>query len=373
MQIATPLIAGIGLVACLLGATISTAQERVQITSSSSCSGCTIRLTRVVRLGGPSDPSSLARTPTVARDSRGRFIVGPTLDGAQLHVYDASGKFLTSVGRRGRGPGEFQRISLVTVSAGDTLHVFDAVNLRHTVLSSDFRTVRTSPLPGRVYAAFPLGRGTTLVQAPARSSDRFGLPLHLINPDGRVVRSYGSLQKTYEPGDVDAEFRPVAQASTAMTWVGHVGRYELGLWDTNGRLVRTLVRGASWFRPREKGSRNDPNARPGHWIADLHEDAGRMLWVVVGTADRSWQPPRDRTDGERPLPTVREAGSLFDTILEVIDPKTGQLLASARDPGPPFAFFADNLASRAREDADGNVFVDVVRVELINPIVRRQQ
>jgi hypothetical protein len=77
----------------------------------------------------------------VARLSDGRIVVA---DGGsrQLRFFSAEGRHLASAGRDGGGPGEFQQLSWVGVSAGDSVLAWDAEGARLSVFDSTGRFVR---------------------------------------------------------------------------------------------------------------------------------------------------------------------------------------------------------------------------------------
>lgn len=55
----------------------------------------------------------------------------------EIRVYDSEGRFLSSHGRKGEGPGEFQRPALVGVLSGDTLVVVDNQLRRISLVHAD--------------------------------------------------------------------------------------------------------------------------------------------------------------------------------------------------------------------------------------------
>lgn len=79
-------------------------------------------------------------------DQQGRIFV---TDNQQMHiaVYNSAGELLQTIGREGRGPGEFQRFSTVTVK-NDTLWVFDVGSLRISafVMNTDTTSEVQQPL-----------------------------------------------------------------------------------------------------------------------------------------------------------------------------------------------------------------------------------
>jgi hypothetical protein len=66
--------------------------------------------------------------------SNRRFVVADNTV-PEIRYYDLRGRYITAVGRRGRGPGEFQVITAVIKLPGDSILVFDIRNGRLTIVS----------------------------------------------------------------------------------------------------------------------------------------------------------------------------------------------------------------------------------------------
>jgi hypothetical protein len=81
----------------------------------------------------------------VVRFDDGRIVVA---DGGsrQVRFFDPAGGFLRLAGGPGSGPGEFESITTVFRSAGDTLHVYDQVLRRVTVFDPGGQLARTTPV-----------------------------------------------------------------------------------------------------------------------------------------------------------------------------------------------------------------------------------
>lgn len=67
---------------------------------------------------------------------------------SEIRIFDKSGAFLRSIGRRGAGPGEFRDPHLLD-SAGDTLFIEDNPTRRITLVRVDGTLLKTIPIPGR--------------------------------------------------------------------------------------------------------------------------------------------------------------------------------------------------------------------------------
>lgn len=357
-----------GALVCMVSTSEIQAQERVVVSSRQHCPRCRVELTRVARLGHPGDPRSVGGSVVVARDSRGRYYVSTAFHPGEILVYDSRGKYLRSVGRPGRGPQEFRRIFFMAVSAGDTLHVFDVGNRGHSILSPSYQVVRSNSIPGIVYDALVEENGTVILQAPVPRPETVGFPVHVVSPGGRILRSLGAADgRAYRESDPGSEYRPLGHAGRGRIWISHLNRYEVELWSTQGRHLKTFARDASWFRPWNTAPERSPvESRPRPAVVDVRQDREARLWVITSVADRNWKRGRVAGSGEEAkVPPVTEMDRYFDTLVEVIDIRTGRLLKTARLPYRPFKFLSGDLVFRAVEDASGHTYVDILRVRLL--------
>jgi len=88
------------------------------------------------------EPYMLDRLGGAVRLSDGRIVVANRLT-HELRFFDAAGKHVRSVGRRGDGPGEFRDPFYFHVLPGDTLYVGDFSPFRFLVFSPEGDWVRT--------------------------------------------------------------------------------------------------------------------------------------------------------------------------------------------------------------------------------------
>jgi hypothetical protein len=95
-----------------------------------------VKLEFLRRFGGdaPEDENSALKSPCdVVCDSLGNIYV---LDSGnnRIQKFNAEGKFLISIGRRGQGPREFQYASSLAIDSRDRIFVYDGGNLRIQIL-----------------------------------------------------------------------------------------------------------------------------------------------------------------------------------------------------------------------------------------------
>jgi hypothetical protein len=169
---------------------------------------------------------------SVASDSQGRIFV---LDGMveEIRVFEPTGAYSHSIGRRGRGPGEFSGASALDVGRGDTLTVLDDGLMRFSVFESDGTLVAN-------HRRDIVGTG-----APLRSSLSDGgyLDWALAFPDGRFGARVLLHPVRYAPGLERADTFPPIEAIQRMVSSGR-----MPLLDFGGFPVASADRtGSVWF------------------------------------------------------------------------------------------------------------------------------
>ncbi|MGH7459691.1 MAG: 6-bladed beta-propeller [Longimicrobiales bacterium] len=208
----------------------------------------------------------------VSRLGNGRYLVA---DGDQrghhaLLVFDAQGRFVMRLGRKGRGPGEFgQLFQWGGTYRGDSIAAYDFIDRAIEVFAPDGRFARALKLPNTRSGVRP-PPGT------------YGASDYFIGPfsDGRVLRfepailniSGGPGQVWYEPDLMlyDADGANPRKLATLRTWGqwwdgkkavssplqavaitvagksnwyhGVAEEFNIGVFDSEGRVVRTLRR-----------------------------------------------------------------------------------------------------------------------------------
>lgn len=146
-------------------------------------------LTEVLRLGSElGDDDAFGRVMDVKLGPTGRIYVADDLSW-NVAVFDRSGRLLRRLGRRGRGPGEFERPWYLAVDRHDSLFVWDGALARVSVFGPDGRYARSFNTPGAwAVGGFSVrADGTLLVGAFTGS----GGSAHVLARNGRVLRSFG--------------------------------------------------------------------------------------------------------------------------------------------------------------------------------------
>lgn len=331
------------------------------------CAPCTMRLSRVVQLGTSEGPGALGSGGLVARAADGRYYVVTSEMADEIKVFGADGRYIESIGRSGSGPGEFRSIWRLMI-ADDELHVFDAENSRHSVYNlPDHALQREIPMPFSVMNIAVLPRNTLIVNANIRTPELAGIPLHRISEDGELSASFGETSEIFRSDVGYPGHRVIAASGDQAIWASSRTRYALTRWSANGQRLSSLDRDPSWFEPHLQTVSFKPDRPPPPLVTQIREDAQGWVWVLISVADRRWRDAvtlrTDHPDGPTYVP--EDMDLYFDTIIEVLDPASGAIVASGRVDRYLTRFAADRRLFSFTDSADLTPRVDIWRVDLI--------
>ena len=180
--------------------------------------------------GNGSGRAALSYVMTASRGPDGTLVVSQP-DANYLVLYDSTGKFIRTLGRSGRGPGEFSEISKWGWR-GDSIWVYDRVLRRLTVLARNGGVVRdTSGLlgagPDEAFAAL-LSNGAMLIRqhdftaidwrrAPAGT--QLPLSFRLEMPNGTRGPEIGPFRMVTTTIAVETEAKNGAKATSFVPWL----------------------------------------------------------------------------------------------------------------------------------------------------------
>lgn len=148
----------------------------------------------LVRLDDAGRPV-LARPERLSVGSDGRFYIGDRSD-KDIKVYARDGRRLLTVGRAGRGPGEFSSLSTAEVFR-DSVMGYDLADTRVSLFAPDGRFARALEVPRTL--PVPLWVRTVddslFLTIAAVAGGSSGDLLALVRPDGSVVSRFMNLSK----------------------------------------------------------------------------------------------------------------------------------------------------------------------------------
>lgn len=158
-----------------------------------------------VRAGAMDGPGALSGVWDLEVGPEGQLLVVQTSVGS-ITVFDSTGQYLRTLGRRGRGPGEFSRLSRVGWTR-DTLWVMDIGKLH--LFDRQLRYVRTiqpvvaTPPAGadRVVPG-PIMADGSILGIPIAYVQRDREPLALLTDSGAVTRVLAEVATDHRSADV---------------------------------------------------------------------------------------------------------------------------------------------------------------------------
>ena len=336
--------------------------------NSGACADCTIAVERVATLGEADGDAALpGAVRSIVRDARGRLLVG-AFQAERLMVFDTTGRLVTTVGRKGAGPGEFGGgIPLIVRSRGDSVVAYDSRNRRLASFSAELEPGWTAPdvtsYGGGSLVALANG-GFVRSGESGRGANRSAAPLHLLDEAGNLVRSFG--QDSADAATPGTMYPTLAASPDGRVWAADRSRYRLILWSTDGTPVRAIERRLEWFPPRTTSVRVSPQQPPVPAIEAIHRDAQDRLWVLirVGAADWAAGLGTEQPGAHGPFYPETEPELVYETVIEVLDAATGERIASTRVPEMIGMLVGDGLAARYVEDSTGIPRVELLRLTL---------
>lgn len=342
------------------------AQTTVTIPDRVQCGECRIRLEPVSTIGASSGAELLSPNAVIRMDPAGNILLADANSyPGQLGYRAAGSSDWIFMGRQGKGPGEFDRAGQLWISPAG-LHVIDMGTFRETLYSRHGKFIDTWLLPAWSREVAELDRGLRVHATTVRTRSAAGYPLHLLDQDRQIVRSFGADTAMLVPGMEILTQRVIAAAGDGGVWSARPNEYIIEKWSLAGQRLMTIRREADWFEPWLRREGTIYRVRPQPRIIGIVEDSDGLLWVQLSVADRNWEA---QTIGEREAVTPEMWEKAVDTLVEVIDPARGVVLARARSPNV-LTPIGPVLVSRTTEAVDGSARVAIMRLRLTRPSKR---
>jgi hypothetical protein len=134
-----------------------------------------------------------------------------------------------------------------------------------------------------------------------------------------------------------------------------------------------LDRKASWFEPWVAPDGPIGSAAPLPRLTSIACDELGRIWVSVLVPDANWRNSLRPSKGENGEPrwTVGDGNRYFDTVIELIDPARGAVLASQRFDRTFPAFFSPGFLWSVSEAPSGEHIFEIWRVRMTDhPLTR---
>jgi hypothetical protein len=299
----------------------------------------------------------------------------------ELRFYSPDGRYLSTSGREGGGPGEFQQLDWIERLPGDSVVAFDLQNRRVSVFDSTGRFARSSTITQAVGGIFvyPFGRfadgslamrtGFSFVAGETKlgvaSQPMVVLHLDVDAAHADTIGEFPGAQwfvyaNEHSTGARGLPFgrHPVTAVSGNSLYYGSSDRYEIGVYSRDGTLRRSIRRA----RENLPVTDDDIEALKQHQLQALDDGSSsnaaraRIEREYAETPHPEHMPAYDRLivddrgnlwveDYRRPADT-QPVWTVFDS--------TGQMLGSVPMPERfrPFEIGADYVLGSWRDELD---------------------
>jgi hypothetical protein len=333
--------------------------QRIEIGDAVACSRCSFSVALVATIGSEEDSMPISPMSAVAYDSRGRTFVAPLPSPVQrqrIHVYGPTGQVERVIGGPGQGPGEFTAVRQIAVGPGDSIFVVD-ITRRLTVFAPGGTPIRTGNTPYSLLEIEVLPDSRIVGASVSRQLN--GVPLHLMDTRGALVRSFGVDPNGERNGSASGPTlmdigRRISATRAGQVW--SVNHATAELWDSAGQL-RTV------YRRKSPDLGLDPTQRPPGdrfpvAIADVVQGHPDTAWVSMLVQPRD---PAPRARGEQ-----LDVDKGVTTVVEIWDLKAGRVVARTRLPFAAWQTPAPGVVLRMRA-RDGYYVIEVWRLRLTQP------
>lgn len=208
--------------------------------------GPRLQMTEVRRIGSMSGPNDdFGRIMSVDISRSGKVLVADDLN-HRVAVFGPEGEFIRNLGRRGKGPGEFESPWLVATDAQDSVFVWDVGLARITVFRPDLSYARDFRVPPHwlINGLDFLPDGRMIIAAYGRGERGV---LHVLSREGTVERTFGPIPASrdlagYESsllgGNLAMAGRTIAYSSKSP--------YEILFFDIDGQQLGRCVGQKDW-------------------------------------------------------------------------------------------------------------------------------
>lgn len=325
---------------CFLPAAAS-AQDVVSIDGAPTCPSCFIEMQEILVVTSP-ERVGLTPVDKLALAPDQAAWLSPFALPHALIRFTRSATPDVWIEEEGQGPREFQRIRRMAFAPDGTLYVFgDAKYNRYTPAGDYIDTHRpTAAVIRQVLDVVILPDGSIVLNGAAPSPEPDREIFHLIDPDGELVRSFGPMTRGFEFDPEETRHRLTPSDATAF-WAAASNRYEIDLWHVLGTHRKRIARRVDWFQPWSGRFEPPVEQPPKPRIRDIDEDSAGNLWVLLHLPAEDFAPLPPVSDSAITAAVDAES-TAFDSLIEILDPATGQVIASRRFSNMLLSGFLDN-------------------------------
>jgi len=180
-------------------------------------------------------------------DDEGNILVVDSRD-CRIQKYDKDGKYLQTIGRKGEGPGEFQRPSLTYLAPDGKLYVNE---LRKVHIFNQNQEYKRSIILESFLTSFGVTKeGNIMGYVSTRTEEEMTIDIALIDPEGKrtkTIASYPDQGVMIQRGNITFGTTPPYSPGLFFSSVdensgiyGFSADYKLFMTDASGEIIRRI-------------------------------------------------------------------------------------------------------------------------------------
>jgi len=227
----------------------------------------------------------------VVKDSKGDIYIVDSGD-ARIQVFNATGKYKKTIGRKGEGPGEFSMPFNININSDGIIYIGDSDRYRYLVLEASGKEIkRVRMKTWSEIERFRLLPGNRIVKgglsswaATKQSNDEKDYWLFWIfNENGEIVNMFGKPEVMFEPSRLS--FYVFSEASIEVDKDGNIYiayRYKnrIEKYDSNGTVLFVFDRATSYKETLFR-IENHKYLRANSFSMGIGIDAKERIWVLT--------------------------------------------------------------------------------------------
>lgn len=327
-----------GLATCATGiALIGTvlplvSQVSLVITDTTYCSDCIV-LSEITKYSDTSNTLKGLGPPleTIGASNGNVFYVTTDLDVAWFNPEKQLGGNLELPARTGGS-----RSTRTARTANDTVYTYTPTDsLRHAWTTNGEYIESTRSLGVFFHSSHVVTPGEIVIASTLQSPRTVGYPLHRFTEGGEWLESFGAESPVTSAFEMRRLSRHLLSSRPSTFWTVTKYDYTIENITNAGRLLTTSQRRAEWFNSEEDIVMPNPESPFSPWVqAAIMDNNGHIVTIVLIPGAR-WQrgfgvPEEPSNAPGRWITPIVDYATVFDSVVEVIDPTTNRLIASQR-------------------------------------------
>jgi len=314
--------------------------------SDPDCPDCRITAERIAVFGESDGDGALEGRPLVSAAFGGhRLVIQPDGSPQLPLLFSASGHFVSALGSNGDGPGEFRRPARALIR-NDTAWIIDGTLRRATAVVSVGGIVATVPWQRIPFDAISRDDGTWILAGGAGAARAMAR----VSSTGEVLQEFGdSIPST-------GTRRVLAQGPRGFWSAATLFRLRFEEWAGPDTMLRVIEPVTRHFPAYDRMETPTPDRPPPPSLRAFWTDSLGRLWALLEVPAREWRSgfgePRRGEGGQQYLPML-DANRAYASVVLVIDPNTGAVVAERQLDGWFYAVVEPFVIMRALQDADG--------------------